>query len=495
MNQEDEKYLPEKVPIIIVQPGYATGDMFAIAATMINNKKYHVLISTTMDNNGNAKDPYDNSKAIIEFYRSSGIHQDRIHPVSVDGMRSPGQASLLKKQAISLVRPYGIPVGEITRNYYKPVGEGTQYIARNFSETMRSELRDAWDINESQDEAIKIWLETQGIPTSGKSLLILWSRFSGKGGDIHIEHDTSYWGIRQIIHRVADMYDAIIITGDKGYVKERASKYDETANLINKYYESGKVFNITEFWRGNSPELKAWGGNTRLGQFKLYDYFQRHFDHVKHLGFRSGNLEVMAMLGYKVRYMEEEGSESGSRMTIWFNKGDGETVEGGTATGYERLLLREPPTRSGKYIQYQINEINRKTNEKTRPLAEELNSLRNNGESPESLSHIKELEKRIKEINNEGEAQKKKYAGSDLAPYRKDDKLPAPISKKDKSIYSEGFSDGDMETIVEYLRPAGWVEIPMEYERRIPQNKKDYQERLNDTESSYRDERDKWMKN
>lgn len=477
MNNQNNTNPEAVIPIIIVQPGYATGDMFAIAATLINNQQYRVLLSTTMDEYGNVRDPYDNSKSIIEFYKSSGIDERRILTHNVNEVRAQGLAGQLKKRVFNLLQSHGISRKVILENYYKPVGEGTQYIAKNFSDDMRIALRNAWDINGSQDDAIRIWLETQGIPTSGNNLLILWSRFSGKGGDIHIEHDTSYWGIKQIVHRVADMYDAVIITGDKGYLKERAKKYDETAEEINSKSPSKKVFNITEFWKGNSPELKAWGGNTRMGQFKLYQYFDTYFTNVKHLGFRSGNLEVMAMLGYKVRYMEEKGSESGERMTSWFDKGDGFTLGTGKATGYERLLLAEPPTRSGKFIQYQIQEINKEIRERKQPFEDDINRLKESRENPQSQT-IKNLEEKIKEIDDEGEARKKRYAGPEMAPSRKDNMPPAPIPKKGKESFSEGFSENDMNIILSYLQPADWVERETAYERYIPQRSKSYEKLL-----------------
>ncbi|PTT42013.1 hypothetical protein DBR28_03060 [Chryseobacterium sp. HMWF028] len=401
-------------------------------------------------------------------------------------VRSPGLASQLKSKGLEIIKSQykdNISRREFENKYYKPVGEGTQYIAQNFSEEMRNQLKIAWAINGSQDDAIKVWLEEEGIPTSGNNLLILWSRFSGKGGDIHIEHDTSYWGIKQIVHRVADMYDAVIITGDKGYVKERAKKYDETADEINRYSQSRKVFNITEFWKGNSPALKAWGGNTRIGQFKLYEYFDTHFKNVKHLGFRSGNLEVMAMLGYQVRYMEEKGSESGGRMTTWFDRGDGETALGGRATGYERLVLAEPPTRSGKFIQYQIQEINRETQDRKEPFEEKIKRLKESGESSESPV-IKDLEKEIKSIDNDGEARKKRYAGPEMAPSRKDQVPPAPIPKKGKESFPEGFSERDMDAILSYLQPSDWVERETGYELYIPQRNKSYERLLESYEKT-----------
>jgi hypothetical protein len=477
MNNQNNTNSEEVIPFIIVQPGYATGDMFAIAATLINNQQYHVLISTTMDEHENVRDPYDNSKSIREFYRSSGIEEYRIHTHNVNEVRAPGLASQLKMEAFNIIREQyknDLSKRAFENKYYKPVGEGTQYIAKNFSEEMRNQLKVAWEINGSQNDAIKIWLEEQGIPTSGNNLLILWSRFSGKGGDIHIEHDTSYWGIKQIVHRVADMYDAVIITGDKGYVKERAKKYDETANEINVHYQSKKVFNITEFWKGNSPALKAWGGNTRMGQFKLYEYFDTHFKNVKHLGFRSGNLEVMAMLGYKVRYMEEKGSESGGRMTTWFETGSGETALGGRATGYERLILAEPPTRSGKFIQYKIQEINRETQDSIKRLKESYESSGN--------LDVKKLEKEIKAIEDEGEARKKIFAGPEMAPSRKDQISPTPIPRKGKESFSEGFSERDMDTILSYLQPSDWVERETGYQRIIGQRNKSYERLLESSE-------------
>lgn len=479
MNNQNNTNSEVVIPFIIVQPGYATGDMFAIAATLINNQQYHVLISTTMDEHENVRDPYDNSKSIREFYRSSGIEEYRIHTHNVNEVRAPGLASQLKMEAFNIIREQyknDLSKRAFENKYYKPVGEGTQYIAKNFSEEMRNQLKVAWEINGSQNDAIKIWLEEQGIPTSGNNLLILWSRFSGKGGDIHIEHDTSYWGIKQIVHRVADMYDAVIITGDKGYVKERAKKYDETAKEINVHYQSKKVFNITEFWKGNSPALKAWGGNTRMGQFKLYEYFDTHFKNVKHLGFRSGNLEVMAMLGYKVRYMEEKGSESGGRMTTWFETGSGETALGGRATGYERLVLTEPPTRSGKFIQYRIQEINRETQDSIKRLKESYESSGN--------LDVKKLEKEIKAIEDEGEVRKKIFAGPEMAPSRKDQISPTPIPRKGKESFSEGFSERDMDTILSYLQPSDWVERETGYQRIIGQRNKSYERLLESSEKT-----------
>jgi len=458
---------PQRTPkpkvTVLTQPGYATGDMFGIAAALIDDDELHVVISK---GDGTVPDYTDKADSIKKFYEDSGISEDRIHIVKVRRLRGAGNRKL-EYEAHKYKR----------RGYTKGVNYGTDYIARKYSPALRDKLKERWRVNINNDEnqAIKEWLEQKGIPTSGNNLLILWSRFSGKGGDIHIEHDTSYTGIRQIVYRVADMYDAIIITGDKGYVKERGSKFDDIVNDVKSTIHPSKVFNITEFWDEKTPSLLAWGGDTRFGQFKLYEYFEKNFTHVKHLGFRSGNLEVMAMLGYTVRYMEEEGSESGSRMLAWKKGRGGKTQKGGDATGYERLLLSEPPTRSGKFLQEMIKDINKRMKDE---LDEEIKKITR----IEGFKTREEIEKLKLELKPKIEAkfrdEKRNYTGAYYAPRKKDGTLPTPISKVDKSRFYEGFNDKDMELILSFLRPERWIDKQIPYDPIIPQKRKDYKKLL-----------------
>ncbi|UZT99363.1 hypothetical protein ODZ84_07265 [Chryseobacterium fluminis] len=332
----------EPLPQMITQPGYATGDMFGISGTLIDTNA-HIVISTDQTES----DPTDKGSSIRQFYIDSGIGEERIHLIRVGTFRPA--AGGLKAGALEVYnREFNVTGRQLNKNIL-PVDAGTEYIAEHFSEEMRRNIRNSWDINDSQDAHIKIWLEEKGVPVKGKNALVLWSRFSGKKGDVHIEHDSSYFGMAQIAFLAARYYDAVIIAGDKGYKKEKGRKYSAIAEKINAYFGTNKVFNLTEFWTEDSDSLKAWGGNKRFGQFKLYDFLNRNFFEVKHLGFRSGNLEAMALLGYTVRYMEEPDSEGGFRMSQWHLHAFGKTIAGGMATGYERLGIFEPPTRSGKY--------------------------------------------------------------------------------------------------------------------------------------------------
>ncbi|WP_419870399.1 J domain-containing protein [Chryseobacterium sp. CT-SW4] len=331
-------------PQIIIHPGYATGDMFGIVATLIDDDRAHVIVTT---GTGPIYDPTDKGVSIARFYLDSGIQPARVHLLYVNNIRHA--SSEVKNYAVNIQRTqFGNTKTKknILRDDVMSVTGGTDYVAEYFSENMRQKIRRAWDVNDSRDPEIKTWLEGKAIPVKGSNIAVIWSRFSGKKGDIHLEHDSSYKGIKRIVREAVKSYDAVIIAGDKGYTPAKSHKYD----LIAQKIDPDKVFNLTEFWNENSDALRAWGGHTRFGQFKLYDFLHRHFHEVKHLGFRSGNLEVMALLGYLVRYMEEPGSEGGKRMAAWHLFAQGRTRKGGMASGYERLGVLEPPTRSGKYF-------------------------------------------------------------------------------------------------------------------------------------------------
>ncbi|WP_250255650.1 hypothetical protein [Chryseobacterium sp. Marseille-Q3244] len=472
-NQSGESIIKPKV---LIQPGYATGDMFAIAAALIDDDELHVVISKGDEN---CNDPTDKADSIKKFYEDSRIAEKRIHLVEVSKLRE-NEEELNEKVARFQV------IGRI--DY------GTDYVARKFSKSMKRKVRNAWKVNScnGEDKAIEKWLTEKGIPITGGRLLILWSRFSGKNGDIHIEHDTSYFGIRQIVKRAVNMYDGIIITGDKGYQEERREKdlrskrdskkrghqFDEIANEVN----ASKVFNITEFWNDeNSNDLPKWDGNTRVGQFKLYEYFQNNFKDVKHLGFRSGNLEVMAMLGYQVRYMEEgkragDESKGGYRMTAWNDRReslmDKSIPEDERLTiGYERIQLIDLPTRTGKFLQDKKLEINSNAIDKD-AIDEEVRRRISVMDEKARKNFKNTYNKELKEVKRErikwGKDEVEKWRRPDFTPGNKGG-AQKPDEIRDK--YLRGFNDTDLDILFnQYLRPADWNGI----EDRIIRQEKHY---------------------
>jgi hypothetical protein len=340
----------------ILQPGYTTGDMFGIAATLTANPNMHVVIARGPRPGRPLHDMTDKADMIAGFYLESGVNAARVHILDVPDVRRAARA--LKDAGLVVERNHlnnASSKTQIEKNDLWPVGSGTTFIARRFAPGMRVDIRDAWGVNARRDDEIAVWLRSKGIPIQGRRVAILWSRFSGKKGDIHLEHDSSYFGMLQIVKMAAPYYDAILITGDASVQPGQEGEYGRLVRAA-RACGARNVFNITGFWTEQSQLLRAWMGyNTRTGQFRLYDYLNRHFDSARHLGFRSGNLEAMALMGFTVRYMEEPDSEGSERMEKWHDRGNGITSEGGMASGYERLRVDAPPTRSGKYLKDTMN--------------------------------------------------------------------------------------------------------------------------------------------
>jgi hypothetical protein len=175
--------------------------------------------------------------------------------------------------------------------------------------------------------------------------VVLWSRFTGKKGEYHPEHDTSFTGIAQLAWLATELGCYVIFAGDKPVIHRKVENRDEheghfdaICSAIEIRFGEKRCFNMTEFW--NEKTWTALKPN-RVTQYQVYELLHRECD-VRHLGMRSGNMEALALLSYFVRYMEENYSWGGKRMMAWHGKG----------IGYERILLKEPPTRVGKYLHY-----------------------------------------------------------------------------------------------------------------------------------------------
>ncbi|MEU0302017.1 hypothetical protein ABZ252_21485 [Streptomyces sp. NPDC006175] len=339
----------EAGPKVLVQPHYASGDQFAIAATLMHDTTRHVYISYVSEE--------DKKKAagLQAFYQESRIDPRRIHLV-----KHSDKETLYREQ-------FGRQ--PLDSDFEFPTN-ATDYVAANFGDTMRGNIRQGWGLEEKQDvkrdkdAAVAEWLNAKGVRPEGQKIAILWSRFSGKNNEVHIEHDSSYFGIGQILAGLNGIDTAMIVGDAKPKQKKQGNANGKYATMAKTFgpevdeerpgepkYRTGfdfKTVDLTEFWKGS--DVQSWGGDTRTGQFLVFDYLHRHAT-VRHLGFRSGNLEAMALLGFNVMYMEEPGSDGGNRMAKWHDngEGDGRTASGGDAPGYERLLVKAPPTRSGKF--------------------------------------------------------------------------------------------------------------------------------------------------
>ncbi|MFF5472410.1 DUF4157 domain-containing protein [Streptomyces achromogenes] len=324
------------------QPAYASGDQFAVAAMLIADPEVQLYITHTPDEEGAAR-------KLREFYTQSGIAGSRITPVPVG--ESDSRATAVKK--VSGQKPIG-------------VGDATKYVGENFSEEMRQKIRAGWGLDgDGPDRAadpVEEWLKRKNVDARGKTVAVLWSRFSGKNGEVHIEHDSSYFGMAQLAAGLGSL-DLVLIVGDSAPKNRQGGEKPKYASIADAYTLkpeedeahdeemrsfNAKVVDLTQFW--NDDDFKRTVGTTRNHQFQVFDYLHRNAT-TRHLGFRSGNLEAMALMGFTVRYMEEPDSfAGGSRMEAWHADGDtGRTEAGGLAPGYERIRVSAPPTRSGKH--------------------------------------------------------------------------------------------------------------------------------------------------
>lgn len=313
-SQRPAVYSPDKS--LIMQPGYASGDQFGILATLLAEPTMHVLIARGPGPGLPGHDPVlDKSRAIEAFYRESGIDEDRIWTLDLPRLEQGNVWRQLNDEAARIAQEkWGI------NKYFEEMHErkelwgvthGTDYVAEHFSDPMRSAIRGAWHLEDHRDTEITDWLAGQGvrIPAGDKGVLVLWSRFTGKAANWsdlrgRMEHDTSFEGTRQLLRNLAGDYKTVIITGDPHPDQTKAGKWDTLVQEMRAELDTQHIHNLTGFWRRPESGLSTWGGDTRTGQFRLYDHLDRHHG-VQHVGFRSGNLEAVALIGHPVRYLEE----------------------------------------------------------------------------------------------------------------------------------------------------------------------------------------------
>ncbi|MEU8588767.1 hypothetical protein AB0C59_17470 [Streptomyces sp. NPDC048664] len=337
---------------LLWQPGYATGDQFGIAAALVADENLHVAVLTGIS----GREKQDKGAAIHAFYLASGVPAERVHLVQV----GEGKPAKVAEAKAAEVMGRNLTGGE-KKKLVIPVGSGTTWIGRNFSVDVRRKVRAAWGLDEAgfpkdARAAVGEWLGGQGVhPSPDRDTIILWSRFSGKKGDVHVEHDTAYRGVRQILDGLREErertghHPLVLVAGDPYADPAHADKYP---GIVADFRAAGlDVHDLTGFWDKDKDGTASWGGGSRIGQMRLYEHLRLGSRSTRHLGFRSGNLEAMAMVGHTVRYMEEPDSEGGDRMAKWHAALNSlHTTTGGLATGYERITVKEPPTRSGKFL-------------------------------------------------------------------------------------------------------------------------------------------------
>ncbi|MFJ9590980.1 hypothetical protein ACIRSD_45995, partial [Streptomyces acidicola] len=224
-----------------------------------------------------------------------------------------------------------VPQGLHSTRLQKPTWYATNEVANQWGRQghERAKVRTAWGLDTPDTRRVREFLEARGVPEKGPHV-VLWSRLSSRQeGEPHPQHDTSTTGLRQIIDQLPPGTN-VIIAGDSsnnGALEELADEYPN-------------VHDLTEFWTGDDWQ-QAFPGGTREDQFQVFDHLSQVSDGgLKHLGFRSGNLEAYALIGHQVRYLEETGNRQGKRMKPWHTPD----------IGYQRITLNKVPTLAGQWV-------------------------------------------------------------------------------------------------------------------------------------------------
>lgn len=154
-------------------------------------------------------------------------------------------------------------------------------------------MRKAWGVTDTYDKEIKNWLSDNNITADKyeeKDVIILWIRKSGENGGAHYENDTSFKLLRSYIEK--NSQKIFYLAGD--------DKLDAKGNSKAEALVRDNVVNLTQIWK--RKDIYLWKGDSRTGQFNIYDFLKRQSKSLLHIGAMSGNLEAMALLGHKTNF-------------------------------------------------------------------------------------------------------------------------------------------------------------------------------------------------
>ncbi len=338
----------------IFQGGYMSGDTYAASAYLsVDPGARIVLVKDT-------KEPQDKTDAVtMKFYRECGL-EGRVVPIDISG--TPVKVKDLWREIDGKFKANAAAPAKITfagnpgtlpqllSYLYYTVAPGNSWpraitavtglLANAFEskpDASAKAVADLWKIGKfSTDMKFALW-EYAGTKFAKtgfnirENIVAIWSRQSGKKGGAHIELDSSYQGIRQLVDYFAPAKATVVLAGD-----ERNGKLAEIASGY------GQVVNVAEMWKDDFWKTN-FAGVSVLAQMAFFKFLAEGFE-VIHVGMRSGMLETMALLGMKVFYMEPGPSPSGKRMLAFRRAG----------IPYTRVQIGAPPGLTARGAQLSI---------------------------------------------------------------------------------------------------------------------------------------------
>lgn len=314
-------------PVWIGIPDYATGDQFTLAAMLLHRPSTRVLVT-------GYSGPWNKCQMLQTFEQTLNIQGQ------VSGgfwrLGDPNNPRVVFKPSNKRYH---------TSHPIKTPSYATQTVGQNYNSEWKTNLRTAWELptavhrqDTAVSNALNSWI-TKINPKLGEllpnlhkhNIIVLWLRHSSANGGAHLEHDTGTTATLTLIEMLLlrDPSNLIILAGDRK--DKQISKI-----IISPWAE--RIFDFTEFWKNADADPTGWGGNTRMGQSRFYDCLNATAHSLRHIGSRSGNLELMALIGHNVDYIEEENSFGGERM-VPFNQS--------TELHYKRIITSRPLTFKG----------------------------------------------------------------------------------------------------------------------------------------------------
>ena len=134
----------------MVYPGYATGDVFGVAAALVLKPDLHVVVTDQTSGDPTVKG------ADIEAFLKQSLPPDqqfRVKRVMVTSVRRQTTADRNLVAAATAG----------AKGKVEGVNFGTKFLAKGaYGDTQRTAVRTAWQVNASVDAAIGAWLDHKG---------------------------------------------------------------------------------------------------------------------------------------------------------------------------------------------------------------------------------------------------------------------------------------------------------------------------------------------
>lgn len=356
----------------ILQMGYMTGDLFGVSAALILNPGLHLVFITSNNDSDSAK-----ASKTLAFYRSAGLGTDRItvwdvtntgaklkglYPILTGGDQ-PNQISMTDVDRLFSTESAN-GVIKMTSTANKPSGKDEKekavaaYLKGKYNlegiHNVTQEVASAFAANprRSVDAVTAAWgaggaasLELMNfindvIGDDFTSCVVLWSRQSGKNHGAHLELDSGFEGLRNLIEKLStpDRSRCILLAGDDRSSEGQATKLQQiAASYALKGY---KVRALGQFW--NTTRFKEIFPEPmrRIGQGIIFKTLSRDLHNaLVHVGMRSGNLEMFALLGMKVVYLDLAHGVTNERMQVFNEHG----IE------YKMVGINQSPSLTGQW--------------------------------------------------------------------------------------------------------------------------------------------------